>query len=289
MNAEFRMITDVATAIPSELRFNYDELKVALTDGLQRYKTMVVTEGGIAEAKADKASLNRLAKNIESYRINIKKQLMKPYDEDFAPKCNELTALVKEASENISSQVKAFEDAAAEAKIAQIRAVYDEYANTEEIQYLPWEIVYDARWKNKGVSVDEAAKTIRDAMQSVKEDVATIRDTVDTEEVPYILDYYKGNQSIRECLRKANELKARREAEVQRRAAQELARQKAEEQRRAESQEKKPVSADYSPAVTCVVEDAEILSITFRATGTREQFRQLKVFMQSIGMGLYKA
>lgn len=293
MNAEFRMITNVAAAAPSELKFNYDELKAALTEGLENYRKMVVTADAISDAKADKARLNRLAKSIDEYRISVKKQLMEKYDTDFKPKCDELTGLIKEASDNIGRQVKAFEDAEAAAKIAQIRAVYDEYADTEEYGYLPWDAVYSERWKNKGVSLDSAIQTVRDAMQTTKEDLATIRSTVDAEDVPYILDYYKGNQSIRECLRKAGEVKARREAEVQRRAAQELARQKAEEQRRAAAVEReraKPKqTANYSPAVTTEPNDDEVLSITFRATGTRAQFDQLRVFMQSIGMGLYRA
>ena len=48
---EFRMTTDLSTALkPQEIAFNYDELKTQLAEKLEKYKGLLVTEDGIAEA-----------------------------------------------------------------------------------------------------------------------------------------------------------------------------------------------------------------------------------------------
>ena len=55
--------------IPDAISFNYDELKQELAEKVSMYETMVYTEEQIKEAKADKASLNKLKKALNDERI----------------------------------------------------------------------------------------------------------------------------------------------------------------------------------------------------------------------------
>lgn len=231
---EFRMITDLAAVAPKELRFNYEELEAFLDESLRSYETLMVTEDGIAEAKQTRARLNKLKKDIDGYRLSVKKQLMEQYDGDFKPKCDRLVAKVDKVAKNIDAQVKAFEQREADEKIARLREVYDA-AGTPDApaakEYCPWESVYNEKWRNKGYSEDDAEEEIARALRKTEQDIKTI---LSFEEVdrPYLLDFYKSGHDIGDTCRKANELKLRR-IEARRMAEDARVNQEAENARRA--------------------------------------------------------
>lgn len=234
MQTEFRMITDLAAVAPKELRFNYDELEMWIAESMKAYETLVVTEDGIAEAKQTRARLNKLKKDIDGYRLSVKKQLMEQYDTDFKPKCDQLVAKVDKSVQNIDGQIKAFEQREDDEKIARLRAVYDA-AETPDApaakEYCPWEAVYNEKWRNKGYSEDDAREEISLALRKAGQDINTI---LSFEEVdrPYLLDFYKSGRDIGETCRKANELKLRR-IEAQRMADEARKRQETENARKA--------------------------------------------------------
>ena len=90
------------------IKFNYEELKANLTEKVSTYKNLVYNEENIKNAKADRSLLNKLSSAINDEKKRIKNLLLEPYT-DFEAKCKELMAIVDEASNNIDTQVKAFE------------------------------------------------------------------------------------------------------------------------------------------------------------------------------------
>ena len=56
---EVRLTPSIEQVIPPQINFNFEENKEELAGKLQVYRNMVVTEGGIKEAKADRANLNK--------------------------------------------------------------------------------------------------------------------------------------------------------------------------------------------------------------------------------------
>lgn len=296
-DVSFQVKQDALAVIQNTvIEANFDECKAALEEMMQPYKTLVVTEDGIAAAKSDRARIRKVASGIDDMRKTVKAAYSAPLKE-FEEKCRKLTAICDEGAENLDRQVKEYEEREKAEKIARIRAAYDEWKDRPEYEFLPWDALYNSRWGNNGVSEESAITVIKEAFRAVGDDLATIR-SMDQEDVPYLLEYYKGNQSIREVIRKANELKARREAEIQRRAAAELSAKKREEEERHREEQRQEQRQEADVAVMNVRPVGEvyevpnpkdrILSITFRATGTREQFEQLRVFMQSLGMGLHR-
>ena len=78
---EFRMTTDLSVMQPKELTFNFEELYEAISEKTEKYRNLIVTEDGIAEAKKDRANLRKLADALNSEKIAQKKAFMKPYDD----------------------------------------------------------------------------------------------------------------------------------------------------------------------------------------------------------------
>lgn len=114
--------------VPGELIFNFDELKGQLSERLENYKGLVVTEENEREVTKDKAELNKLVKAIDDYRKNQKKEMSAPITE-FENKCKELTSLVTNVVTPIADQLKAFEDARKEEKRTEVQRQVEKVIN----------------------------------------------------------------------------------------------------------------------------------------------------------------
>lgn len=278
MQGEFRMITDLATVTPKELLFNYEELKAFLTEALQDYKTLVVTEESISDAKAKRAALNKLAENINAYRINVKKQLMAQYDEDFKPKCDELVAMTKEATDNISTQIKSIENAEKEAKLAEIRKAYDGIALGELKTFCAWETVYNPKWENKGFSIDAAVEEIRARVSRTAGDLAAIRVAGGPDTVP-LLQWYMQTNDLSAVLCRASELKAMREREAARK-------RESEEKERNDAASAQQLESSNA---AIGLEDSEPVTVIFKVVCTKAQLAALGEYMRKNGIQFGRA
>lgn len=114
--------------VPGELIFNFDELKGQLSERLENYKGLVVTEENEREVTKDKAELNKLVKAIDDYRKNQKKEMSAPITE-FENKCKELTSLVTNVVTPIADQLKVFEDARKEEKRTEVQRQVEKVIN----------------------------------------------------------------------------------------------------------------------------------------------------------------
>lgn len=114
--------------VPGELIFNFDELKGQLSERLENYKGLVVTEDNEREVTKDKAELNKLVKAIDDYRKNQKKEMSAPITE-FENKCKELTSLVTNVVTPIADQLKVFEDARKEEKRTEVQSQVEKVIN----------------------------------------------------------------------------------------------------------------------------------------------------------------
>lgn len=159
---EMRMTTDLETALPAEIGFNFDELKVELTERLHHYNTLVVTEDAIKEAKADLANLRKLKDAIETRRKEVKKQCMAPYNA-FEAQVKELTVLIDAPVAAINGQIKTFEEQEKAKKYEEIAAAYNELVPDEFKDIIPLNRILDPKWLNKGTTM----KSVREAISTI--------------------------------------------------------------------------------------------------------------------------
>lgn len=71
---EVRLTPAIEQVIPPQISFNFEEIKSELAGKLQVYQSMVVTESGIKEAKADRANLNKFKAALADSRKAVKAQ-----------------------------------------------------------------------------------------------------------------------------------------------------------------------------------------------------------------------
>ena len=273
--ATFELRTDFST-LPQVIDFNFAEMKSYLTENLEKYKTLVVTEDAISAAKADRAKLRKLADTINQHKIAIKKDYMTPYTE-FEYKIKELISLIDEATQNIDGQVKSFETLAKEEKRAALEKFFAENAE-ETAEVLTFEKIFNQKWLNATYSLDTAEADIISAIKKARTDLDLIRKTGGNYTAAMIEDYAQ-YRDMTSAMNKKLILEMREKLEEERKEKNEAAARAIEEEKRKreELQAQLENTQDPQPAATPTEETMEV--IDFRVWVTPEQKMKLRDFI----------
>ena len=169
---EVRLTPSIEQAIPPQISFNFEEIKEELAGKLQVYQQMVVTEGGIKEAKADRANLNKFKTALSDSRKSVKRQWNQPLSE-FEDKMKELEQMVDAPISAIDRQIKAFDEIKKQEKRRAIEEFFAEnIGELEEI--LPLAKIWNERWLNATYPVKDIEREILEAIRKTHNDISII-------------------------------------------------------------------------------------------------------------------
>lgn len=275
--------------LPEHILFNYEELKTELTEKVEKYKTMVYTEDQIKEAKADKASLNKLKKALNDERIRREKEYMAPFNV-FKKQINEIIAIIDEPVGIIDQQVKEFEEKRKRDKSIQIGSIWMSKENCPS--WLKLHEISDDRWLNVSVSLKSIEEEIDEKLEKINNDLAIIQ------ELPEFsfeaVDEYKRtrdlNKAISEGKRLAELQKRKQEAEEAKAKAEEEAKAKAEAEAEAEKAQPEPTPETkpeepqhelHQPDPEPEAQQKEGQWVAFQALLTVENAHKLKAFFDN--------
>lgn len=274
-------------AIPEKISFNYEELKAELTEKVAFYETLVYTDDQVKDAKADRATLNKLKKTLNDERIRREKEYMQPFNE-FKAQVNEIIGIIDKPIAVIDKQVKEFED---QKKANKQNAIEELFATIGFQNFVTLEKIWDPKWLNASVSMKSIEEQMRSRMYQIGDDVLTLHNLPEfgfeaTEVYKQTLDI---NKAIKEAQRMAEITKAKAEAEAKKKAAEEA--RKAEEERKAkEIKEEQTVIAPAEPNEQAVTPSEPVQSadstpermlVRFEVLLTTEDAYALKEFFKS--------
>ena len=169
---EVRLTPAIEQVIPPQISFNFEEIKSELAGKLQVYQSMVVTESGIKEAKADRANLNKFKSALADSRKAVKAQWNQPLS-DFEGKMKELERMVDEPIGAIDRQVKAYDEAKKQDKRQQIERFFEgAVGDLEEV--LPLSKIWNDRWLNATYPMKDIEKEIVERIRKTHSDIGII-------------------------------------------------------------------------------------------------------------------
>lgn len=134
------------------------------------YSKLIFTDEQKAIAEDERANINKMVKKIADYRKNIVAEFKKPIDL-FEQTAKETEKILKETSEYVDVQVKAFESKEKEERREKAKLIYEE--NIEEFKdVLPFEKIFNDKWLNKGSwKEDGTSKVVVTDINDIKEKV----------------------------------------------------------------------------------------------------------------------
>ena len=236
--AELNFVVDQAaldTIKNTQLSANFAEMKEALTEFIEPYAQLIVNEDAIAEAKADRAKINAVAKHVDDYRKLVKKVYTEPLKQ-FEDKCKEHVNICDQGKNNIDYQLAEFEERRKEEKFALLKAHYEAARmSMDNPEYITSSLALHPKWENKTTSLDECKKYMDEAIQKVDTEVKTIRNLRSQWETS-LLDEYSRTHDLLSALALNERLteKAQQEAERKRKEQEERERRQAELERQRE-------------------------------------------------------
>ncbi len=219
----FELVASVPTLAPINL--NFDELKTQLTEFVESYKNIIITEEQKGEAKADIATLRKLKTELDDKRKEIKREYMKPCDE-FEAKINSLKAIIDEPIAIIDGKLKEFEVKRVAEKRAEIEVIYSEEM-AEYTDNVPLSSIYKSTWENATCSKSSIRSDIQEIKLGLDRDINILMSMKSEVTDKAISKYYTGGRNLGECIAYINNYEATK-AEILRKQEEE-ARRKAEE------------------------------------------------------------
>lgn len=283
---QFEVISDLSSLVPQKIDTNFEAVKSGLAATIQPYTTLVVTEGGIGDAKKTLAQLRKLKDGINAQKIAVKKEWMRPYTE-FEDQAKQLMGLVDGGITNIDGQIKAYDEERRAAKLRTLKEAFSEAVGLRGIEaYLRWDQVFNPKWLNATCPTDAAFDDIAEAVSKTEEDLDFLRG-LHSEYEAAILDEYSRNHDLKSAMNTANRLKAIQQAEDDARAQDCVYRENARpETENAPTCPPAPPAREIEATDRCIRPMAEpqgpkIYTFCFEMQMTAEQARALKDFLDA--------
>lgn len=202
------------------IRWNEAEVQQNLTEMLAAYTGRVYTPETIKDAKADRAAVNKLDKQLSDAARSAKAFYMKPLEE-FLQSAKQMQGQCKAVSGAIDQQVKAVEEAERQDKQDALRAVYADCIG-ELRELIPFDRLLVPRWLNKTYDLAKAGRELRKSVETRREELRLIRETCGEDAEACTTEYLRElnlNAALVEHSRRQNARDAQRRAEAERMAA----------------------------------------------------------------------
>ena len=205
---------------PPAIRWNEAEVQQNLTEMLAAYTGRVYTPETIKDAKADRAAVNKLDKQLSDAARSAKAFYMKPLEE-FLQSAKQMQGQCKAVSGAIDQQVKAVEEAERQDKQDALRSVYADCIG-ELRELIPFDRLLVPQWLNKTYDLAKAGRELRKSVETRREELRLIRETCGEDAEACTTEYLRElnlNAALVEHSRRQNARDAQRRAEAERMAA----------------------------------------------------------------------
>lgn len=198
------------------IRWNEAEVQQNLTEMLAAYTGRVYTPETIKDAKADRAAVNKLDKQLSDAARSAKAFYMKPLEE-FLQSAKQMQGQCKAVSGAIDQQVKAVEEAERQDKADALRTVYADCIG-ELREMIPFDRLLVPQWLNKTYDLAKASRELRKSVETRREELRLIRENCGEDTEACTTEYLRElnlNAALVEHSRRQNARYAQRRAEAE--------------------------------------------------------------------------
>ena len=200
--------------------WNKEQIKEAVVNITEQYRGLSYTEEQLQEAKADRAKLNAMKKDISDRRVQVKQALLEPY-EKFEAEVNEVVALIDEPIAMIDKQIVAYEERTKKEKRQSLEDFFEKSMVDIPVR-ITFDTIFNPKWLNRTASLSSCKKEIKKAIEDIVTDVSAIRSSLSGKYSVYAEEFYmKREMNLSKALSEANhiqEMDKKAEEEEQKRA-----------------------------------------------------------------------
>lgn len=159
---------------PSITFTEYDRLKAEAQEIARFVSQIEVTPENVKESKKLLAKLNNSIGTLNRRRIDIKNEILKPYEE-FAAKVKEIETTVKEADKIVRDQVREMEEGEREEKQEELKAIWDArvemYEFAKVMEFADW---LEPKHLNKTQQIRKSETDMTEFLERCERDIGAL-------------------------------------------------------------------------------------------------------------------
>ena len=232
--------------VPAKIESNIEELENFMAGVKEKYRGWIVTEDEIKFAAEERTKLNKLEKILSEERKRIQKEANTDI-EKFMEKLKIAEKEAKASSNNISEQIKEFEEKEYQKKLKKIGEIKEQIFSENKL--LEQWFTVNEKWKNKTMTFKKIEEEIKEQFEYwnkrynfITSQLTAINEEIENkisfEDVQYLM-IAEYDSIMKKLVEKKNEIKATEEnmkkkaEEEKQRALEELEKKKEQEKQEA--------------------------------------------------------
>lgn len=258
----------------ANIQSNMEQIKEQAIMIKNWYDSLVITEDMLKDIKAEKSQINKAKDTVATYRKDIVKEFKKPI-EQFELLAKETESILKEAYDTCNEAVKRYEDETKAKKTEEVKAYFDEYAESLKIDFVEYERL------GINVTLTASMKSLKDTVKVCLDKIASEIDLINIQKeelIPDMLVEYKKTLNVANAIKNVTD---RHKAIEEEKARQEALKALKAEEEKSVAKVKEVVQEVTAPVE---VEEVKTYRSTFTVYGTIDQLKSLKEFMEKEGM-----
>ena len=248
------------------------DLKNKIEEQVNEAVSLVVTEETLKSVKIVRANLNKLSKEFEAKRLEIKKKVLEPYNEfeNIYKEC--VSDPLKRADDTLKGKISSVEETLKERKYKEVQEYFDEYAMQNHVSDI-------ADFKRSGLNITLSAsmKSLKSSAKSYIDNIISDLALIATQEHKNeILFEYKQSLNVSEAV---TTVKTRHAAIDEQEKSEDNGNVSIQETTISVPEENAaPLSAPE------VEEQEQIISLRFTVWGTKTELKKLKNYIIERGL-----
>ena len=279
---ELKITTPMAPGILPEVQWNNEELRKDVAGKAEEYKNTAYTAEQLPEMRKDRAKLNALVTAFEDQRKQVKKFYNTPYDK-FEKEVKEVLAPVRDAITLIDKGIAEVEKKYRADRKAKMQELYEKYV-CDLRGLVPFTRTVKEEYYKKAFTDKKLEQAYIDFFGRIREDMKALEELPERYRDKALLKYVE-SFSLSDALREGKRLEELEKAMEERRrnqeaekAARDAAKQREELQARPQAQAQQQ-EVPITETVNTANEEEPIISLDFRAWGTKAQLMGLRQYM----------
>lgn len=234
--------------------------------------SLVVNDETIKEVKKVRADLNNEFKDLEAQRKNVKEKVLAPYQAFEEVYKTYVSEKYKKADIDLKSKIDDIENEQKNKKKKELKEYYLEYAESNNLEWLQDDKYFNML--NINVTLTASMKSLKERVKEYIDMVVSDISLIETQEYnTEILLEYKEHLNVSFAIQ--NVLNRHKQLETMEQL------QKEKEER--EKQEEKAIEK-VDEALTTPIQEEKIYTMTFKVSGTMEQLKGIKKYLESVGI-----
>lgn len=256
------------------IKYHLEQLSVQIKEKVDNATNLIVNDETVKEVKQVRANLNKEFKELEEQRKNVKQAIMSKYDEFEEIYKENVSNLYKDADEKLKEKIVCVENTQKQEKQEELELFarqHIEFNNLENIisfDDIPLNITLSASMKSLKEQILAFIEKVKNDMQLIENEDEEYVEEILIEYSNNGFDYTKAKLTVVERHKKIKELQERHK-EIQLQINED-----------AEIVEK----VDEIVAPKEILEDEDVITVSFKVTGTKEKIKQIKNLIVELGV-----